>query len=592
MSLNCFRLPFQISKSWSHFRASQTHTNWNMFSRVAMNVRCCQPLTHQIQRHCRMLSNVIGAVPGATPTKGILQSVHPPVDVPDTSFASFMLSKYEKHKHLIAIENGITGETYTYDQVITKTLKTASALKKAGYKAGDTVAIFIRNSPEYLVIILAASALGLVISTVNSSYTSFELCRQLLDSKSSAIFTNSDLVPLVKEALATSSKINIKDIFVLGNHHGCRPLSSLMEDDGSAFTELAPCNSKEDTMVLPYSSGTTGMPKGVMLTHHNIISNIIQLNIFPIDEKERLVGILPFYHIYGMVVVLFYNTLYGAHIVTLPKFEPEGFLTTLQNKKIQMAHLVPPLILFLTKHPMVEDYNLCLRQILSGAAPLGKDLSIECTEKLGVNSIVQGYGLTETSPVVLLDLPPVKYSSVGTLIANTESKIIDTKTGQILGPMVSGELCIRGPQVMKGYLNKPEATAEMLKDGWLHTGDIAHYDENGYFYITERLKELIKYKGFQVPPAELESVILTHSDVQDCAVIGIPDELAGEVPRGYVVLKNDKNVKENDIAKYIENKVAPHKKLRGGVEFVSEIPKSAAGKILRRVLKDKYLSGK
>lgn len=564
-----------------------------MFSHLATNARCCWPLTHRIQTHCRMLSSAIGTAAGSPATKGIVRSTYPHMDIPEISFATLMLSKYEKHKHLVAVENGITGETYTYDQVIMKTLKTASALTKSGYKAGDTIAIFLPNCPEYLIVILAASALGISVTTVNSNYTSMELARQLVDSKSSAIVTTPDLAPLVKESLASSSEITIKDIIVVGNHHGCRPLSTLMEDDGSAFKELAPCNSREDTLVLPYSSGTTGMPKGVMLTNHNVVSNILQIDIFTIGPDQRLLGILPFYHIYGMVVVLFNGTMNGARIVTLPKFTPEEFLSTLQNKKIEKAHLVPPIILFLAKHSMINDYDLSsLRQIMSGAAPLGKDLSVECAQRLGTDDIIQGYGLTETSPVVHLDLPPVKYSSVGTLIPNTDAKIIDPETNKILGPMESGELCVRGPQVMKGYLNRPEATAEMLHGEWLHTGDIAHYDEEGYFFITERLKELIKYKGFQVPPAELEAVILTHADVQDCAVLGVPDEAAGELPRAYVVLKNDRNVKEEDIAKYTESKVAPHKKLRGGVEFVSEIPKSAAGKILRRVLKDNYLSPK
>ncbi|XP_036360069.1 4-coumarate--CoA ligase 2-like [Octopus sinensis] len=522
---------------------------------------------------------------------GIIESAYKPLTIPDNvDFGSFILSHLEQYKDRPLIENGLTGVKYSYSDVISKSLKVASAFKKSGYKPGDVIAVFSTNNPEYLLVYIAAAAAGLTTTTMNSAYSAKELKFHLENSECCAIITTEELVSTVKEAVGTSETVKLKEIIVFGNSHGCRPFSTLVEDDGTALTEVYSGNAKEDVLVLPYSSGTTGLPKGVMLTHHNIVSNLLQLTVLKLDTSDRILGILPFYHIYGMVCILFSIITNGCSIYTLPKFEPEIFLSTLSKNRITCVHLVPPLILFLAKHPLVEDYDLsAIRRIFSGAAPLGKELVLKCKERLGVQEMIQGYGLTETSPVVHVSVPPIRHEgSVGTLIPNTAAKIIDPETNEILGPMQTGELCIKGPQVMKGYLNRPEATADMIRDGWLYSGDLAHYDEDGHFYITDRLKELIKYKGFQVAPAELEALLITHPDIKDCAVIGIPDEKAGELPRAYVVSNDKSTIREEDVLNFTKANVAPYKQLRGGVEFVPEIPKSAAGKILRRILRDSY----
>ncbi|XP_035824802.1 probable 4-coumarate--CoA ligase 1 [Aplysia californica] len=325
-----------------------------------------------------------------------------------------------------------------------------------------------------------------------------------------------------------------------------------------------------------------------MLTHSNIVSNICQIDAAEhIGRGDPTLGLLPFSHIYGMTVVLFGTLSQGAKLVTLPKFDPEAFLKCLQMKQIRIAPLVPPLILFLAKHPVVSKFDLTsIQSVFSAAACLGAELTDEFLHRHNHGCrVLQGYGLTETSPAINTDTVGIS-GSVGCLVPNTIGKILDVETGLPLGPGQEGEYCMKGPQIMKGYHKNEEATRGMIdEDGWLHTGDIGHFTEKGVLYISERLKELIKYKGHQVSPAELENLLLTHPGVADAAVIGVPDPVAEELPRAYVVRQPGQQVEEKEIVDFVEGKVSPAKRLRGGVEFVNEIPKNPSGKILRRVLR-------
>jgi acyl-CoA synthetase (AMP-forming)/AMP-acid ligase II len=302
-------------------------------------------------------------------------------------------------------------------------------------------------------------------------------------------------------------------------------------------------------------------------------------------ETDTLICVLPLFHIYGLVVVLNMGLYTGATIVTMPRFELEAFLKAARDYNVSLAHIVPPIVLGLSKHPIVDQYKLPkLRMLFSGAAPLGPELTQACIDRLGC-SIRQGYGMTETSPVTHSSPAPpltVKFGSVGVLAPSTECRIVSLETGEDCPPMERGEVCVRGPQIMYGYLNKPDATANTIDaDGWLHTGDIGYADEDGHFFIVDRAKELIKYKGFQVPPAELEAVLLSHPCVSDAAVIPCPDDEAGEVPKAILVLKSEAT--EADILDFVSERVAPYKRIRY-VEFTEQIPKSPSGKILRRVL--------
>src|SRR4029078_2191481 len=301
---------------------------------------------------------------------------------------------------------------------------------------------------------------------------------------------------------------------------------------------------REDLVALPYSSGTTGLPKGVMLTHHNLVANLCQMEgLCYFYETDTLICVLPLFHIYGLVVVLNMGLYSGATVVLMPRFELESFLKAVQDYDVSLAHIVPPIVLSLSKHPIVDNYKLPkLKKFVSGAEPLGEELTRACMDRLGC-SVRQGYGMTETSPVTHSSPAPpkqIKFGSVGVPAPNTECKIIELETGESLGRNQKGEVCVRGPQIMVGYLNNPEATARTIDaDGWLHTGDIGYADEDGHFFILDRAKELIKYKGFQVPPAELEAVLLTHPCVADAAVIPCRDDEAGEIPKAFVVLKSE-----------------------------------------------------
>jgi acyl-CoA synthetase (AMP-forming)/AMP-acid ligase II len=446
---------------------------------------------------------------------------------------------------------------------------------------GDVLAICSHNLPEYAVAFNGVASVGGINTTINPLYTADEMSFQLNDAGAKFLIT----VPeFLQKAQMAASQSGIEEIFVFGEAEGTTSFARLMESEGE-YPEVQ-INPSEDLLALPYSSGTTGLPKGVMLTHRNLIANLCQIEgIIDIRDEGVILGVLPFFHIYGMTVVMSAVLSNGGTVVTMPRFDLEQFLSLMQGYGITQTFLVPPIVLALAKHPLVDEYDLSkLRVITSGAAPLGEELERSCSERLGC-LIKQGYGLTETSPVTHThrdDPEEIRHGSIGHLIRSTEAMIIDTETGAALGPNQEGEVLIRGPQVMVGYLNNPTATAETVdSEGWLHTGDIGYVDEEGYFYIVDRVKELIKYKGYQVAPAELEALLLTHPAIADAAVIPSPDEEAGEIPKAYVVSRGI--VSEEEIFAFVAGKVAPTKKIRR-LEFIEEIPKSASGKILRRML--------
>jgi acyl-CoA synthetase (AMP-forming)/AMP-acid ligase II len=514
----------------------------------------------------------------------IFRSPYPDQTIPNVPLTTFVLQKAPERAQKPALIDGPSGRTLTYGQLAGAIRLAAAGLAQRGFQRGDVLAIYSPNLPEYAVAFHAVATLGGVNTTINPLYTVGELTHQLKDAGAKYLLTIPHFLP---NALEAAKAANLREVFVFGEGEGATPFAALLNNNGA----LPPVHldPQHDLIVLPYSSGTTGLPKGVMLTHHNLVANIVQCNgansgRLRIQEEDVLIGILPFFHIYGMVVIMNYALHNGATVVTMPRFDMEQFLQTIQKYRVTYAHLVPPLILALAKHPLVDQYDLSsLRVIFSGAAPLGADVQKACAARLHC-AISQGYGLTETSPVTHLmpERPVEKPGSIGPVIPNTEVKIVDVATGRELGPNEQGELLIRGPQVMQGYLNNPQATAHSIdREGWLHTGDIGYADDEGDFYIVDRLKELIKYKGLQIAPAELEAVLLAHPAVADAAVIGVADEEAGEVPKAFVVLKGESDA--DALLAYVAGRVAPYKKIRQ-LEFVAQIPKSASGKILRRLL--------
>jgi len=513
----------------------------------------------------------------------------PDVQIPVMPLTAFVFRDVERWADKPALIDGPSGRTLTYGQLAGAIEKVAGGLAARGFEKGDVFAIYSPNIPEYAIIFYAVIRLGGIVTTINPLYTVEELVYQLNDARAKALIT----IPLfLGNAQEAARESGVEDVYVFGEAAGALPFAALFQG-GNGVPDVQ-IDVMEDVAVLPYSSGTTGLPKGVMLTHHNLVANVCQtLGAEHIDREEVLMGILPFYHIYGMVVIMSMVLSRGATIITMPRFDMEQFLEVLQNYKVSFAHLVPPIILGLAKYPGVDRYDLsALKTVFSGAAPLPAPVAKACAERLGC-SVRQGYGLTETSPVThLIPLGSEdKITTVGPAVPNTTFRVIDVE-GEDAASGTPGEIWIRGPQVMKGYLNRPKATADMIdEDGWLHTGDVGVVDEEGFLSVIDRVKELIKYKGLQVAPAELESVLQSHPAVADVAVIPSPDEEAGEVPKAYVVLKPGMSATAQEIMDYVAAHVAPYKKVRK-VEFIEAIPKVPSGKILRRKLVERERAGR
>jgi acyl-CoA synthetase (AMP-forming)/AMP-acid ligase II len=518
------------------------------------------------------------------------RSPHPPLDIPATPLTDFVLAGAAARGERPALTCAVTGRTITYAALPGIVDRTAAGLAALGIGKGDVCALYAANSPEYVIAVLAIARLGAVATTASPSYTKGDLAKQLEDSAARVLFTSMALAPAWTESIEGTAVAHVVTFDDPGEADSAVAL--IRFDTLAAARGLPPRVTIEphDLVALPYSSGTTGLPKGVMLTHANLVANILQTDGAGhyIDGEDTTIAFLPFFHIYGLTVIALMGLWAGATLVVMPKFELEPYLELVERHRATLLHVVPPVVVALAKHPSVAGRDFSsVRKLFSGAAPLGADVTEQCTRRIGC-VLQQGYGLTETSPAALItseDESKAKPGSIGSPVANTECRVVDPETGRDLEPGLDGEVWIRGPQVMRGYFNRPEETrATIDADGWLHTGDIGHADADGHFFIVDRLKELIKYKGMQVPPAELEAVLLSHSAVADAAVVPLTDAECGEFPRAFVVLKGVATADE--LMTYVAARVAPYKKVRR-VDFIDAIPKSASGKILRRLLKDR-----
>ena len=520
----------------------------------------------------------------------IVRSTAPDVAVPEIAVTPYVLRHAARLGDKPAIVEGPSGRVLTYRQLAEGVARAAAGLERRGFGKGDVLAIYCPNLPEYAIVFLAVASLGGINTTVNPLYTADELATQLRDSGARMLVTVPAFLDKAREGAARSA---VREIVVLGSAEGATPFEQLL--DSPPTVAAPPIDVRRDVVVLPYSSGTTGLPKGVMLTHWNLVANLAQCsgaeNFDAFKERDTVIAVLPFFHIYGMVVCMLLPLAGGGTVVTMPRFDLQGFLGILAKHRVTIAPLVPPIVLGLAKHPALGELDLSsLRLVFSGAAPLGEELARGLSARLGC-PVVQGYGMTEASPVTHLSPTlnaPFKPGSIGRVVPNTEVQLVAVDTARpVTGPGQDGELWIRGPQIMKGYLNRPQDTASSVdSEGWYHTGDVGHVDADGYFYIVDRTKELIKYKGLQVAPAELEALLLVHPAVLDAAVVRSADEEAGEVPKAFVVLKADeasRAVSAETLMAFVAERVAPHKRIRR-VEFIDQIPKSASGKILRRLL--------
>ncbi len=511
----------------------------------------------------------------------IYKNPHPDVPLLDRSITEHVFANLETRPDEVILTDGPTGRSLTAAAFMTQVKSLAGGLTAAGFGKGHVVALMAPNIPEYCVVFHAVAWAGGTITTLNPTYTAAEVTHQLNDSDAEILIT----IPMFLETAQEGSKgTGAKEIVVIGEAEGAKPLSALM---GTPIEAQVPVDLDADTVVLPYSSGTTGLPKGVRLSHRNLVVNVDQtLAASTFERGEVAACFLPFFHIYGMNVLMNTHLAGGGGLVTMPRFDLEMFLQISQDHKALRMWIVPPVAIALAKHPIVDNYDLSsVKQVFSGAAPLGAEVADAVGKRLNCISM-QGYGMTELSPVSHASSATDHRSGAsGRALPNTDCRIIDIETGADLPPGQEGELWIKGPQVMQGYLKNEKATAETITpDGWLRTGDIALIDEDGYMFITDRLKELIKFKGFQVAPAELEAMLVSHDGITDAAVIGLPDEEAGELPIAFVVA-GDPAPSEDDIKAFLATKLAHYKQVHQ-VRFVDEIPKSASGKILRRFLRD------
>lgn len=511
----------------------------------------------------------------------------PAVEIPSAPLTRHVLRHATPLGDAPALIDGITSETMTYTELADSVRRLAGGLRARGITRGDVVAIMAPNIPAYATVFHGAAWAGATVTTINPTYTTDEIHHQLADSGATMVFTVSALMELATRAAAGTRVDTVVSIDAADTPGGL----TLADITAEPLVDHAAVDPAADVVALPYSSGTTGVAKGVELTHRNLVANLAQLErVLPLQQGEVMLSVLPFFHIYGMQVLMNATLAAGGTVVTMPRFDLDQFLRLAATHRIRRAVVVPPIVLALAHHSAVADHDLSsLQQVFSGAAPLGSELAELTAERLGCE-VVQGYGMTELSPVT--HATPDGWGrpgTIGVLVPNTECRVVDPDSGADVGVGEDGELWIRGPQVMKGYLNNPEATAATVDDhGWLHTGDIGHADDDGHFVVLDRLKELIKYKGFQVPPAELEALLLSHPAVADVAVVGDPDDEAGEIPHAYVVRASGgeatDEVLRDELSSFVAAHVASYKQVRR-ITFCDAIPKSASGKILRRMLR-------
>jgi acyl-CoA synthetase (AMP-forming)/AMP-acid ligase II len=504
------------------------------------------------------------------------------IPLPHLSVTDRLFQGLSRSADKVALIDGPTGSSHTGQDLADRIRRLAAGFQAQGLGPGAVLGLMAPNLPDYVTVFHAAALCGATVTTLNPTYTASEVAYQLIDSGATRLVTVPALLPTVTEA-AQGSKVTA--IWTIGAAEGYPQIDDLL---AAPLAAQVPVDLAGHVLALPYSSGTTGRPKGVMLSHTNMVVNIEQsLALLDVHPDETTVAFLPFFHIYGMNVLMNSFLAHGATLITMPRFDLEAMLTHIQTHRVERLFIAPPVAIALAKHPLIDAFDLSsLRIVLSAAAPLGADVAQAVSARLGGCAVIQGYGMTELSPIThAVPHRSPRPGSVGVSAPNTLTRIVNPETLQDCPADVEGEVWVHGPQVMLGYLNRPDATAAMVQDGWLRTGDLGVVDADGYLFIRDRLKELIKVKGFQVAPAEVEAELLGIAGVADAAVIGMPDDEAGERPVAFVVRQPGSDLAETAILAALRPRLASYK-LPAAIHFVDTVPKSASGKILRRVLRD------
>lgn len=511
------------------------------------------------------------------------------IEIPEISLPQLFSNTVTKYASHTAIT--FFNQTYTYIQLDEQIKRLASAMHKIGVKKGDRVALMLLNCPQYPISYYAALRCGATIVQINPMYKATELLHVLNDSEAEVLIVLDQLFPVVQDIIHETS---ITSTITTSFENDCR-FNELLRDDGDSTPNVS-INPREDIAVIQYTGGTTGRSKGAMLTHYNLVANTIQSAGTSIGKtklgKERVLAISPLFHVYGMTSAMnltFYN---GGNLILVPKFNVEQVVKTIKETKPTIFPGVPTMYIALLNHYKKEKFDLSfLTTCTSGSAPLPMEVLHHFNDISGTK-VAEGFGLSEASPVTHRN--PVsglqKAGSIGIPIPNTDAKIVDHVSGVASLPVGEvGELIIKGPQVMKGYWRMPEETEQVLRDGWLYTGDLAKMDQDGFFYIVGRKKEMIIASGYNVYPVEIEDVIYTHPKVLEAAVIGVPDKYRGETIKAVVVLKESEVISEAEFIQFCRNHLAAYK-IPHTVVFVNELPKTAVGKILKRALKEESFS--
>ncbi len=551
------------------------------------------------------------------------EQIRPMLQYEKKPVQSFLTEAAETYPRKIAID--FLGKEITYQELYDSALKFANYLKGLGVQKGDRVAIMLPNSPQSVISYYGVLYAGGIVVQTNPLYTERELAYQMKDSNAKVIVTLDVIYPRVEKVIKQTSIEHIivtairdylpfvksliypfvqrkqydivADVEHGGNNHLFKRVLAEAEPEKLAID----FDFEKDIALLQYTGGTTGFPKGVMLTHKNLIANATMCDAWLYKcgkGEESVLGVLPFFHVYGMTTILILSIMQGYKMILLPKFDPETTLKTIHKKKPTFFPGAPTIYIGLLNHPHLKDYDLSsIKACLSGASPLPYEVKRDFEQVTG-GKLVEGYGLTETSPIThanfIWDQSMVK-GSVGVPWPDTVSEIRSLKTGQPLPPGEIGEIVVKGPQVMKGYWQREEETAEVLKDGWLHTGDLGYMDENGYFYVVDRKKDMIIAGGYNIYPREIEEVLYEHEAIQEAVVVGVPDPYRGETVKAYIVLKENETVSKEALDKYARKYLAAYK-VPKIYEFRDDLPKSAVGKILRRTLAEeerkKFKDGK